>query len=373
MNRNKISLGRILGIPIGLDYSWFLIFILVTWTLAVGFYPAELTNLPVAQYWILGAITAVMLFVSVLLHELGHSAAAKSYKIPVKSITLFVFGGISEITKEPPNASSQFWISIIGPIVSFTLGLLFWFLQPLFSGLPTLLVLVRYLALINFGLGVFNLIPGFPLDGGGVFLSIVWGLSRSKMRATLVAANLGRIIAFLFILLGIWQVFSNNPFNGIWIAFIGWFLLEAATSQVQQIKYERLLAGHKVSEAMSQSYVAIPPDVTLQQLVDDHLLSRGRRSFVVEEGDQVLGLLTIHHIKDIPRPEWPVTSVAQVFIPLSKLKRIDPDMELWSAIESMDRDGVNQLPVMTDGHIEGMLTREDVLSFLRALKELDIA
>ncbi len=373
MSQNKIFIGRILGIPISLDYSWFLVFILLAWTLAVGFYPAELANLPTAQYWILGAVTAGLFFASVLLHELGHSVVAKGYHIPVKSITLFIFGGISEISEEPPNAGAQFWISIIGPAVSLTLGLFLWSIQPVFSQIPALLVLDRYLALINLALGAFNLIPGFPLDGGGVFLAIVWGLSHNKGRATLIAANLGRIVAFLFILLGIWQVFNNNPFNGIWIAFIGWFLLDAASSQVRRIQIERILAGHRVSEAMGRSYVAISPNTTLQQLVDEHLLARGMRSFIVEDGDLVLGLLTIHRMRDIPRSEWPVTTVAQVLIPLSKLKRIEPNMELWTAIESMDRNGVNQLPVMDNGHIEGMLTREDVLSFLRTLKELGTA
>jgi Zn-dependent protease/predicted transcriptional regulator len=371
MNRNKVSLGRILGIPIGLDYSWFLMFILLTWTLAVGFYPEELKKLSAVQDWILSAGTAVMLFASVLLHELGHSVVARRYNIPLKSITLYIFGGISEISEEPPNPRAQFWISIIGPLVSFALGLIFWFLQPFITGMATLLVLDRYLAFINFGLGIFNLIPGFPLDGGGVFLSIVWSLTHNKSRATLIAANLGRIIALLFIFLGVWQVLGTNPFNGIWIAFIGWFLLDAATSQVQQIKVEQLVAGHKVFEVMTDAYVVVSPNTTLQQLVDEHFPGRGKRSIVVEEGNQVLGLLTSHHIKDTPRSDWPTTTVAQVMVPLSKLKRIQPDTELWSTIESMNRDGVNQLPVMTNGHIEGMLTREDVLSFLRDMKELE--
>ena len=176
MNRHTIPLGRILGIPIGLDYSWFLIFGLITWTMAVGYYPAEFKNWPAVQYWIMGAATAIMLFVSVLLHELGHSTVAMSYKIRVRSITLLIFGGISRIEAEPPSATAQFWISIAGPAVSFALAGLFFLLQPVFKNVAPLLALGKYLVYINIVLGLFNLIPGFPLDGGGVFRAVVWGI-----------------------------------------------------------------------------------------------------------------------------------------------------------------------------------------------------
>jgi Zn-dependent protease/predicted transcriptional regulator len=369
MDRKAISLGHIFGIPIGLDYSWFLIFILLTWTLAVGYYPAEFNNWPVSEYWIVGAVTAIMLFVSVLLHELGHSVVAMRYKIPVRRITLFIFGGISEISSEPPTAGAQFWISIAGPVVSFALAGIFAVVQPAFTSVAPLLALVKYLVYINAALGVFNLIPGFPLDGGGVFMSVVWGLTQNRQRATLIAANLGRVIAYLFILAGVWLAISGNLINGLWIAFIGWFLVSAAAGQVRQVKIEHLLTGHRVSEAMSRNYTAVPSDTTLQQMVDDHILGTGRRSFIVEHGDEVVGLLTVHHIKEIPRPKWPMTTAGEAMISADQFKRIQPDTELWPAMEEMDRDGVNQLPVMTDGQIVGMLTREDVISYLRTLQE----
>jgi Zn-dependent protease len=367
--RQNISLGRILGIPVGLDYSWFLIFALLTWTLAVGYYPAEFRNWPTAEYWIVGAVTSIMLFVSVLLHELGHSIVAMRYKIPVRSITLFIFGGVSQIGAEPPSAISEFWIAISGPLVSFGLAVLFWLLQPAVAAIPPLLALVKYLTFINIALGLFNLIPGFPLDGGGVFRAIVWGVTNSAREATFLAGNLGRIIAFLFILFGVWQIFGGNFFDGLWIALIGWFLESAAGSQIQQQRVEDLLAGHRVSEAMSRSYTAIPADTTLQDLVDEHILGGGRRSFVVEQADSVIGLLTLHHLKEIPRSEWPMTTTAQAMIPIERTKRVQPDTGLWAALEEMDRDGVNQLPVMVDGQIQGMLSREDVIGFLRTLEE----
>jgi Zn-dependent protease/CBS domain-containing protein len=370
MNRHTISLGRILGIPIGLDYSWFLIFALLTWTMAVGYYPAEFKSWPTAQYWVMGAVTAIMLFVSVLLHELGHSVVAMHYKIPVRSITLFIFGGISQMGTEPTSATAQFWISIAGPAVSFILAALFSLMHSLFSGIAPLLALFKYLVYINIALGLFNLIPGFPLDGGGVFRAIVWRITHNMRRATLIAANVGRFIAYIFIFLGVWQIFAGNFVNGLWIAFIGWFLESAARGQVQQLALQDMLAGHKVSQAMNRQYTSLPADTTLQKLVDDHILGSGRRSFMVERGNNVIGLLTLHRIKEVPRSEWPTMTVAQVMIPIEQAKRVRPNTELWAALEDMDRDGVNQLPVMVDGQIQGMLSREDVITFLRTLQEL---
>jgi Zn-dependent protease/CBS domain-containing protein len=370
MNRHTISLGRILGIPIGLDYSWFLIFVLLTWTMAVGYYPAEFKSWPTAQYWVMGAVTAIMLFASVLLHELGHSVVAMHYKIPVRSITLFIFGGISQMGTEPTSATAQFWISIAGPAVSFILAALFSLMHSLFSGIAPLLALFKYLVYINIALGLFNLIPGFPLDGGGVFRAIVWRITHNMRRATLIAANVGRFIAYIFIILGVWQIFAGNFVNGLWIAFIGWFLESAAKGQVQQLALRDMLAGHKVSEAMNRQYTAIPADTTLQRLVDDHILGSGHRSFVVKRSNEVVGLLTLHHVKEVPRSEWPTTTSAQAMIPIERTKRVQQDAELWTALEEMDRDGVNQLPVMVDGQIQGMLSREDVITFLRTLQEL---
>jgi len=372
MIQQKISLGRILGIPIGLDYSWFLIFVLLTWTLAVSYYPAEFKNWPTVEYWLVGGVTAIMLFVSVLLHELGHSVIAIRYKIPVRSITLFIFGGVAQIGAEPPSAQAEFWIAIAGPIVSFALAIIFGLLQSVLTPIAPLLALVKYLAYINAALALFNLIPGFPLDGGRVFRAVVWGVTNNLRRATTIAGNVGRFIGFLFIFFGVWQMFGGNFINGLWIAFIGWFLESAAVAQIQQQRFQGLLSGHRVSEVMSENYTAISADTTLQQMIDHHVLGHGRRSFVVEQGDKVVGLLTLHHLKEIPREDWPLTTAAQAMIPLAELKRIRPEMEMWAAMQEMDRNGVNQLPVMSNGHLDGMLSREDIISYLRTMQDFGI-
>jgi Zn-dependent protease/CBS domain-containing protein len=368
VNRHTIPLGRILGIPVGLDPSWFLIFALLTWSLAVSYFPDEFKNWPTAQYWVIGAVTAVMLFVSVTLHELGHSVLALRYKIPVRSITLYIFGGIAQIGAEPPSAMAEFWIAIAGPAVSFALAGIFGLLQSVFTTVAPLLALFKYLAYINGTLALFNLIPGFPLDGGRVFRALVWGVTRNLRRATFIAATLGRGIATLFILVGVWQMFSGHFGNGLWIAFIGWFLESAAVAQVQQQKLQELLAGRRVSQAMSRSYSSIPADTTLQQLVNRHILGSARRSFVVKNNDQVVGLLTLHHLKKVPRDQWPTTPVARAMLPLEQIKSVQPDTDLWPALEEMDRDGVNQLLVMSGGQLAGILSREDLISYLRGLQ-----
>jgi Zn-dependent protease len=370
VNRQGISLGRIFGIRIVLDYSWFLIFALIAWTLASGYFPAEFSNWPVAEYWIVGVATAIVFFVSVLLHELGHSIVARHYGIPVNSIRLFIFGGVSQIQSEPPSAKVEFVMAIVGPAVSFVLAGVFAGLAVVFASVAPLLALTRYLAYINGLLGLFNLIPGFPLDGGRVVRAAVWGITKNLPRATRVAGNLGRAIGFLFILVGVYLVFRGNFFNGIWLGFIGWFLESAAGAQLRQQKLHNLVAGRRVSQAMSTTYTSIPPDMTLEQLVDRHVLGNGQRSFVVEEGDKVNGLLTLHDIKSLDRSDWPATRAAQAMIPLAQVKRVQPDEDLWAAIEEMNRDGFNQLPVMTDGHLVGMLRREDIIGYLRNLQDL---
>jgi Zn-dependent protease/CBS domain-containing protein len=370
MTRPNIPLGRILGIPIGLDYSWFLIFALLTWMLGGSYYPAEFKTWPPLLCWLTGAATAILLFASVLFHELGHSVVALRFHVPVRSITLFIFGGVAQIGAELPSAKVEFLVAIAGPIASMALALLFTLVQPAVTAIQPLWGLAKYLAYINFSLAIFNLIPGFPLDGGRVFRALVWAATKNMRRATLIAANAGRFFGFLFIFVGVWKMFNGNFGGGIWIAFIGWFLDNAASAQVHQVIFQGLLAGHTVSQAMSTHCATVSAELTLQQLVDEHVLGGGQRCFLVTRGADAVGMVTLHRIKDVPRPDWATTSAAQVMLPLEQLKRTGPDTQLWTALQQMDRDGVNQLPVTCDNHVVGMLSREGVITFLRTLQEL---
>lgn len=372
MTQHSIPLGRIFGIEIGLDYSWFVIFVLLTWMLASSYYPGEFKNWSPWLYWLTGAVTAIMLFGSVLLHELGHSVVALRYKIPVRSITLFIFGGIAQIGAEPPSAKAEFFIAVAGPLVSLVLAVLFHALLPLLSGTEPLLGVAKYLAYINTALVLFNLIPGYPLDGGRVFRAIMWAVTGNMARSTVIAANVGRFFAFLFIFAGTWQMFAGNVGGGLWIALIGWFLDNAASVQILQVTLQGVLTGHRVSQAMSTHFAVIPENLTLQQLVDEHILSSGQRSFLVNRGDQTIGLMTLHRVKEVPRREWTTKTVAEVMLPFEKLICVAPDTELWPALQQMDRNGVNQMPVVRDRRVVGMLSREDAITFLRTLQEVGI-
>lgn len=376
VTRHTIPLGSVAGIPIGLDYSWFLIFGLLTWMLATRHFPAEFPGWAPSLYWSVGAATAILFFVSVLLHELGHSAVALHYRIPVRSITLFVFGGVAQIGAEPPNAGAEFRIAIAGPLVSFALAVLFYALQTAAGELQSLYALAKYLAYINLALGVFNLIPGYPLDGGRVFRAVVWAITHNLQRATLIAATVGRGFGFLLIVLGVWQMLGGNLIGGLWIAFIGWFLESAAAAQTVQVAFRGALAGHTVSQAMSGHCPTVSANMTVRDLVDQRILGTGRtgqRCFLVNVGDTAVGLVTLARIKEVPQSDWAATTAAQAMLPLEGSKHVSPDTPLATAMLLMARDGVNQLPVVSNGKAVGMLSREDTVTYLNTLRQLGLS
>jgi len=371
MFKSTFRLGQILGIPIEVHVSWILAFILFTVSFTFTFRQAY--NWPTSLTWVVGLATSLLLFVSVLLHELAHSVYARSKEIPVRNITLFIFGGVSQITEEPKTANTEFAMAFAGPLTSFVLAALFWILSLVTQkASEPITALSRYLAVTNAGLGAFNLIPGFPLDGGRVFRSILWSLGQNLERATRWASLVGQGIAYLMIIIGIWQFFSGNAGNGLWLVFIGWFLDNAAQSSYQQVATQRLLAGHTVQEIMNRDCTALSPNLALDSLVNDHILATGRRCFPVVEGDALQGLLTIHNVKQVPREQWATTTVREAMIPADKLKTVPPDKGLWLALQEMTADGVNQLPVMENRRLVGLLARDNVLSFIRTRAELGV-
>lgn len=370
MFRHTIPIGRVLGIPIELDYSWFLIAVLITWVLGASYFPAEVKGAPAVEYWVMGGVTAALFFVSIVLHELAHSWVALRYKVPVSRITLFIFGGVSQIAGEPPSAGAEFLIAVVGPLTSLALAGICYGLEPALASFPPAVAVAKYLALINAMLGLFNLIPGFPLDGGRVFRAIVWAVNKNFRRATLIAASTGRFFGFLFIVLGVASALRGQVANGLWIAFIGWFLESAAGAQVQQQMVQGLLTGHKVFEVMGGDCVHVPAEEPLQQLIDQHVLAHGRRCFLVDRGGATVGMLTLHNIKEVPRASWPATTAGQVMIPMNKLSRIDSDADLTTALEKMGGDGINQMPVMRGNSLIGMLSRGDIVRYLQTLHQV---
>jgi len=374
MGRNALSLGRVFGIEVKLDYSWFIVFALVVWSLADYYFPSTHPGWSGGTYWAIGIVTALLFFASVVTHELAHSFVSQAQGIPVRDITLFIFGGAAQISEEPKSARNEFLMALAGPATSLVLAALFgllWWASALVTA-PLLQALTSWLAWINLALALFNLIPGFPLDGGRIFRAIVWALTGNLHQATRVATGLGRVVAYGFIFWGILQIFGGNWVGGLWIAFIGWFLENAAKASYRQATFQELLAGHTANEVMMSDCPRIPRGLTLETLVDQVVLPSGRRCFPVVEGDRLSGLLTLHLIKKVPRERWATTRVEEMMIPLADLKTVGPDDDLTTIFERMTTEDVNQFPVMESGRLLGMVARDNVLAFLRARIELGL-
>jgi len=372
MLKASVNVGQIAGIPVRIHISWALIFLLVTWNLAGMVFPQRYPGGTPALYLAVGLLASLLFFISVLLHELSHSIIARRRGLPVHDITLFIFGGVSEIAGEPESPATEFLMALAGPVTSLVLGGLFLAIASIAQGSELLATLCVYLGQINISLGLLNFIPGFPLDGGRVLRSILWYRGRSLLQATRAASFVGQVVAYLFIVIGVWQIFIGQWGNGIWIAFIGWFLDNAAQASLRQMAIKSLLADHTVREVMTWDCYTLPPTVPLDELVNQHLLAAGRRCFPIVQDDWLLGLLTLHNIKGVPRTRWAETTAGQAMTPLSLLKAIGPEDGLWSAMQEMTEEGVNQLPAMDGEQLIGMLARDNLVSFIRVRAELGI-
>ena len=368
MSRHGIPIGHLFGISIDLDYSWFLIVALLTWMLAASYYPTEFPGWTVGAYWAIGFATAILLFLSVLVHELAHSLVAQRYGIPVPRITLFLFGGVSQIATEPPSAASEFWIAVAGPLTSLGIAAIGWEIEPLFVGQQLIFALIRYLWLLNLILALFNLIPGFPLDGGRVLRALVWKSTGNYHRATVAAGMSGRFFGFLLIFLGIWQALTGDIVGGIWIAVIGWFLESAAGGHLQQETVRSMLGGHTVADAMQRDFPHLTGDFSLQELVERYLTHSNAHAVVITAPDGITGIVTLETVRHIAREMWPFTMASQAMTPLRLAETTRPTAILWSALEKMGRGGENQLPVVDETGVVGILSREDILHYLSVLQ-----
>lgn len=370
MFAQSIRLGRILGIPVGVNYSWFIIFFLLTASLTTQFsilhpdwtYAAQVT---------FGVVTSLLFFLSVLLHELGHSVVALRYHIPVRSITLFVFGGVAQIGREPEKPLHEFNIAIAGPIVSFLLGGLFlglmWTTRDVAEGVASL---GRWLGSINLILATFNLVPGFPLDGGRILRAIAWKFTGSFERATTIAAGSGQFFAYAFIALGVWQVLGGNVIGGLWIGFIGWFLLNAAQMSTVQMRFRSALEGIRASDVMLEECMRVPGSTTVEDLVEHHLLRTGTRCSMVTEGDRFRGLVTLHEIKKVPRDAWAETPLTAIMTGDERVSRVGPDTPIDEVLQKMSEENISQVPVLDDGRLVGVIGRDRLLALVQTHLEL---
>lgn len=374
MTDSGILLGRIWNIPIRLHLSWFVIFFLVTWSLASGYLPTEYPQLSSPVIWVIAGITSVLFALSVLLHELGHSYIAQRNAVPVKSVTLFLFGGVATIGKEPQNGKAELQIAIAGPLTSLLLAGVFGALWLVDHSIPYLAAPSAWLARINLMLALFNMIPGFPLDGGRVLRAAVWHFSGNFRKATRVATFAGQIIAFGFIGYGLVTIFFGNLYNGIWLAFIGWFLQNAAASTYSQVTVQETLRGVTVDQVMEPELDHIPWNTHLKDVVEGKVLKEGKRLFIVTDaaGQAVRGMVTVRNITNVPRDQWDDVVVDQVMIPRRELVSVTPATQLLDALRIMDDANVAQLPVIENDRVSGFLCRDHVLKYVRLRSEIGV-
>ncbi|HEV2117559.1 MAG TPA: site-2 protease family protein [Terriglobales bacterium] len=373
--RAQIKLARVFGVELGLHYSWLIIAVLIAFSAADYFHGIH-PEWSTAVVWGISIIAGVLFFVFLFAHELSHALVAKARGLPIHKITLFALGGMAQIEKEPTRASTEFWMGIVGPLTSFVIGCaLFglailagwsWASKPATPG-QAILVSLGY---VNVLLGAFNMIPGFPLDGGRVLRAIIWGITKSADRSTRIAARIGQLVGIGFILYGILEFFQQQTFGGLWLAFIGWFLMNAAGASYLQLKASNALAGVNVGQVMSQDCQAVEALISLQDFVDHFLLRTGRRCFLVVDNQRPLGLITPAEVRQVPRDDWSVTSVQAAMKPLERIHSVTPETPVMNAMEVMAREDVNQLPVVSDGHLAGILSRAHVLELLRARSEV---
>jgi Zn-dependent protease/CBS domain-containing protein len=384
--KSGFRVGRIFGIEIHIDPSWIFIFVLVTWNLAAGFaamHPGWGISLQLG----LALVAALLFFGSVLTHELSHSLVARARGLPVKRITLFLFGGVSNIEREPTSPGSEFLISVVGPLSSIVLGGVFLILgrtvaggrgiafdnpAAAFSGLSPGATMLLWLGSINIILGLFNLVPGFPLDGGRILRSILWASTQDLRRATRWASQVGQLVGWIFVFSGLAMVFGarvpvfgSGVAGGIWIALIGWFLRNAAASSYRQLLIEDLLEDVPVARLMRSQVPTVRPDLSVSDLVYDFMLGTDERAFPVLEEGKLAGLVTIEDVRKVPRDAWPSTSVAQIMTPADKLSVISPRQDASEALHELSRRDVRQLPVVENGKLVGLLRRRDIVRWLR--------
>lgn len=358
-----LQIGHIFGIPIYLHPSWLIIFALITVMLGMQF-TAQHPHWSPTERWALGIVTSLLFFVSVIFHEVSHSVVALHYKLPVKSITLFVFGGLSAIEKEPPSAGQEFKMAFAGPLSSFFLAGVFFVIWRYGHFGEFVGSMSYWLFEINLILAIFNLVPGFPLDGGRVLRGIVWGITKDYRKASKVASTSGRFFAYLMILYGIWLALKGNWFGGLWLAFIGWFLLEAAKESYVQVALRDSLEGVRTDDVMVREIPTVTRDTSVDEYIHQ-VLRTGRRWHIVIGGDQPSGLVSLQSAKHLPREEWANTSVQAVMVPMDKVQAAKPDEPVLQVLQRMQASDVGQMPVVSDGHIVGMIGRDTILQILQ--------
>lgn len=365
-------LGSIFGFEIRIDLSWFLIFFLILWSLTESLFPANYPELSEIAYLIMGIVGTLLFFTSLVAHELAHSLVAKAKGIPVEGITLFVFGGVSRTRMDAETPGDEFQIAGVGPLLSLILAGLFaliWWLGRGAGWTVAITGVARYLASINLLLAIFNLLPGFPLDGGRLFRSLVWKITGDLKKATRIASWGGQFFAYAIIALGFVQLFNGNFLGGLWFILIGWFLANAAEMSYQQHLIRTGLEGVRAKEVMMPAPETVIADLSLQTLVDDYFLHRRYQAFPVTQNGDLVGIISINQVKETPREKWQKQTVAETMTPINDSVTVRPETPMTQVLEKMEDSGIKRVLVTRDDQLEGIITGGDISSWLRRIRE----
>jgi len=376
MSGRSLKLFTLFGFDVRVDASWLIIAALVTWTLAAGYFPYRYPGLPASHYWWMGLVGAALLFGSIIVHELFHSLVARQYGLPMKGITLFVFGGVAEMSDEPPSPKAEFLMAIAGPVASVVIGFVFYVLYHAGAAAwPVQAVgVVAYVYWINWLLAGFNLLPAFPLDGGRVLRSVLWWHWKGDLqRATRTASYIGSGFGVLLMVMGVLQLLFTGKFIGaIWWFVIGMFLRGASQASYQRVLLRRAVEGEPVRRFMKTNPVTVEPNITIQELVDNYIYRHQYKMFpVVEDSRRVLGCVSINEIKDIPREEWAWHHVRELVRPCSSDNSVQPDEDALHAFAKMNRSGIGRVMVIDDGQLVGVVAVKDLLNFLATRIDLE--
>src|SRR5579875_3872148 len=370
-----VRLAKIFGIELWIDYSWLVIFALLLWSLAGSYFPHEYPGLGTVAYWIMGAVSAVLLFVCVLLHELSHSYVAQKSGIAVRKITLFIVGGVAHISQEARSAKTEFNIAVVGPISSFVLAAIYWILakSDFASADKRLLAIFNYLAFINIALVIFNMIPGFPLDGGRILRAYLWNRWQDVRKATYTVSQIGSGFGVGLMLLGLISVFLGNLIGGIWFIFIGMFLNQAARSGYQMTVLHDALSGVKVKNIMTSDVISVPESISLHDLVQNYFYRYLFVSFpVVNDEGQLVGMVSVNQVKDVPKDSWYEKKVRDVMIKASEIQVLSPNAEAWGTLSLLMRNEFGKIPVVDGERLVGIITRRDIMTRLMIKSDLGV-
>ncbi len=370
----RITLFKLFGFEVRLDMSWVFLAILITWSLASGFFPYRYPGFSTTDYWVMGAFGAVGPFFSIVFHEFCHSLVARGYSMPMKGITLFIFGGVAEMGDEPSSPKVEFQMSVVGPLSSIAIGLVFYGLFILgMHGAWSMKVnvVLKYLAAINILLAAFNLIPAFPLDGGRILRSILWKAWKDVRRATHVASAIGSAFGYLLIAFALYSLLTGNFIGAVWWFLIGMFIRGAAQMSYQQLLVRRALEGEAVRRFMKRDPVTVPPGISIQEFVDDYLLHYHFKMYPVMENGRLIGCITSGEVKKVPREAWRNTTVGEIATVVCVENAVGAETDAVQALALMRRTGSSRLMITEGEKLVGILTLKDLLEFLSLKVEME--